>query len=106
MAKGDIKILDKLYINQNLICLIVSFIFLKLSRCWSSWDGKLLYLVMALFFVASISSVLLTTIFYTKEYCRKKAYKAKCHKMRYNYIKEVRDTGNLENAHGEKIVNW
>lgn len=88
MANGDIKILDKLYINQNLICLIVSFIFLKLSRCWSGWDGKLLYWVIALFFVASISSVLLTTIFYTKEYCRKKAYKAKCHKRDITTLKK------------------
>ena len=31
---GDIKILDKLYINQNLICLIVSYGFMYFSKDW------------------------------------------------------------------------
>lgn len=104
MAAGDIKILDKLYVNQNLICLIVSFIFIqKIDKgCCNKW----LYYSCATLFIASALSVVITLICYTKEYCRKKVYKAKCHKLRHHYIKEQINNGSIDQAHGEKIIGW
>ncbi|MBQ8438818.1 MAG: hypothetical protein IJX21_08765 [Alistipes sp.] len=103
---GDVKILDKLYINQNLICLIVSFLFLERSRHWCCSNYECVFLAMKIFFMLSLVSVVFSLVFYTKEYCKRKTYKAKCHKMRYNYIQEQVSKDNLGSAQGEKIIGW
>lgn len=105
MASGDIKILDKLYVNQNLICLVVSYIFLERLKCGCCCN-KWVYFCCIIFFTASALSVIISLIYYTKEYCRKKVYKAKCHKLRHNYIKEQIEKGILDNANVGRIVPW
>lgn len=71
-----IKILDKIDINQNLICLIASFIMLCYTKehhsniHWLCTAGRILYYV-------SWGSVIVSTVFYTIAYCARKCYKAK-----------------------------
>ena len=96
MANGDIKILDKLYINQNLICLIVSFIFIERSRHWCCCgDYTLIYWLFYVFFAISLTSIIISIVAYTLEYCRKKTYMAKEHKLNYK---------NQEKGDNKKIV--
>ena len=110
MASGDIKILDKLYINQNLICLIVSFIFIAYSRHWCCCGCKLMFpilrIFLMLFFIASVISVIVSIYIYTVQYYRKKSYQGKCYKMRYYYIREQIDKKTVKDANGEKIIGW
>lgn len=105
MASGDIKILDKLYVNQNLICLVVSYIFLERLKCCCCCN-KWVYFCCIIFFTASTISVIISLYCYIKEYWNKKKYKEKCHKLRYEYIKEKTRKDSLTDACGEKIISW
>lgn len=100
MASGDIKILDKLYINQNLICLIVSFIFIERSRHWCCCGCKLMFpllkLLLIIFFLGSLVSVLFSLYHYSCEYKKKKEFKVESYKLRLKVRKEVATKWTLE----------
>lgn len=106
MEKGNVSILENVKINQNLICLIASFVFLWYLKddccyCWT-WLHK----CCAGLLIISIISVCITSVFYFFEYCSKKWYKMKCHKMRHDYIKDCIEKGTIDNAQGGKIIPW
>ena len=65
----NIKWPDKLYVNQNLITLIVCYIGVAYAD-----NKELCYLSCAswMLFVLSLASVMVTLIFYTIAYCKKK----------------------------------
>lgn len=88
-----VKILDKLYINQNLICLIVSFIFL----CYTAEQGahSLINKACYIFFGLSLISVLVSLIFYTCEYCSKKHFLKRCYKLRLEHRQKIAQQGLL-----------
>lgn len=86
----NVKILDKLYINQNLICLIISFIFINYPSNQNTCS--LLNKAYYIFFGVSFISVILSLIFYTCEYCAKKKFKKKQHKLLF----ELRQKAVLE----------
>lgn len=77
METSNIKVLENVKINQNLVCLIASFIFLWYLKddccyCWT-W----LYKCCAGLFIISAISVVITTVLYTIEYCSRKWHKAR-----------------------------
>ena len=105
METGSIKVLENVKINQNLICLIVSFIFLHYSKdycCCHSW----IYVCSKWLFCISFISVCISALFYIFEYCSKKCNKRKCYKLRYEYTKTHVDKGTLKDACPEKIIKW
>ena len=105
MDSGKVSILENVKINQNIICLIISFVFLHYSKdncCCHNWIYKW---SRVLFCISSIS-VCISLCSYTFEYCRKKCSKAKCHKLRYKYIKKQVENGKINDAKGEKIIPW
>ena len=69
MASGDIKILENLSINQNVICWVLSYIGVAYAEA-----NNLCYLSCAGWFLILLSSIsiMITLIFYTIHYCRKK----------------------------------
>lgn len=95
MASGDIKILDKLSINQNIIGLVVSYIGVvyiaqldvdnSYSYCLVSFIGCLCSI---LFFICALS-VMSSMIVYAIEYCVKKWYKQKNHKLFFKYKRKM-----------------
>lgn len=105
METGNFKVLENVKINQNIICLIVSFVFLCYSKdncCCHNW----IYKWSSVLFIISFISVCISLVFYTFEYCRKKCIKARCHKLRYEYIKEQKEKGKINDANGGKIISW
>lgn len=95
MAGGDIKILDKLSINQNLVILITSYIgVVHIARI--NVDNQYLYCIISfvgclcsiLFFICVIS-VISSMIVYTTEYCVKKWYKQKSQKLLFLYRRKM-----------------
>ena len=89
MASGDIKILDKLSINQNIIGLVISYIgVVYIARldvdnsalyCLVSFIGSLCSI---LFFIGTLS-VISSMVVYAIEYWKKKWYKGKRHQLDY-----------------------
>ncbi len=73
MANGDIKILDNLKINQNVVCLVLSYI----GIAYAARHNNLMCLncMCWILFIASSISVMITLVFYTIHYCKKKWYK-------------------------------
>ena len=67
--KVDIKILENLSINQNVICWVLSYIGVAYAEannlCYLSCAGWFLFLLSSI-------SIMITLIFYTIHYCRKK----------------------------------
>lgn len=105
METGSIKVLENVKINQNVICLIVSFIFLFYSKencCCHSW----IYVCSKWLFYISFISVCISSVAYVVEYCSKKCIKKKCYKLRYEYTKTHADKGTLKDACPEKIIKW
>lgn len=89
MEYGDIKILDKLSINQNIIGLIISYIGVVYIAKLDIDDCYLYYLVsfisclcLILFFIC-ILSVMSSMIIYAIEYWQKKWYTGKEHQVEY-----------------------
>lgn len=89
MVNGDIKILDKLSINQNIIGLIISYIgvvyIVQLDVYNSYWYCLVSFigcLCLVLFFVCTLS-VISSMIVYAIEYWKKKWYKGEGHKVEY-----------------------
>lgn len=74
---GDIKILDKLYINQNVICLALAYlgIYFTEDKCVKQMCWFLL--------IFSLISAICSVCVYTIEYCSKKWYKALEHELDY-----------------------
>ena len=92
MATGDIKILDKLYINQNSICLALSYLGLKFSEdecldrmCW-------------LLLIFSLISVICSVCIYTVEYGYKKWYKAQEYELNYKRKKDSKCINEKESS--------
>lgn len=82
MEIGNVKVLENVKINQNVICLIVSFVFLWYSKdccCCHKW----LYICSIALFVISAITVVLSLGFYSFDYCKKKYYRAKERKIDY-----------------------
>ena len=89
MASGDIKILDKLSINQNIIGLVISYIgVVYIARldvdnsalyCLVSFIGSLCSI---LFFICTLS-VISSMVVYAIEYWKKKWNKGKSHQLDY-----------------------
>ena len=78
----DVKILENVKINQNVVCLIVSFVFLWYSKdccCCHRW----IYDWSSFLFYLSAISVMISSVFYLYDYCRKKYYSAKERKLDY-----------------------
>ena len=69
MASGDIKILDSLSINQNTIGLVISYI--------------------GVVYVARLDVDNSSMIVYAIEYCVKKWYKQKNHKLFFKYRRKI-----------------
>ena len=86
MSNSVFSIFSGKYFNQNLICFILSYLGVFFAYKYNICC--LHYLCYALLFI-SIISLFITISIYTWEYCRRKAYKAKCHKVRYNYAKKI-----------------
>lgn len=95
MASGDIKILDKLSINQNIIGLVISYIgVVYVARL--DVDNSYLYCLVSfigclcsiLFFICTLS-VISSMIVYAIEYCVKKWYKQKNHKLFFKYRQKI-----------------
>ena len=70
------------YFNQNLICLILAYLGIFFSH---KYDICCLYFMCWGLFIFSMITLFITLTFYTYEYCVKKAYKAKCHKLRFEH---------------------
>lgn len=87
MANGDIKILENLYINQNVICLILSYI--GIVYIANNLDEQqncivcLTYCLCMILFLVSLTSVISSLIAYSIEYWKKKWYKGKGYKEEY-----------------------
>ncbi len=89
MINGDIKILDNLSINQNIIGLVISYIGAvyiaqldvhdRYLCCLASFISCLCIL---LFFICALS-VMSSMIVYAIEYWEKKWYKGKEHRVEY-----------------------
>lgn len=84
MANGDIKILE---INQNVICLILSYI--GIVYIANNLDEQqncivcLTYCLCMILFLVSLTSVISSLIAYSIEYCKKKWYTGKGHQVEY-----------------------
>ena len=75
MANGDIKILENLSINQNVICLVLSYIGIAYAK---SHNGLMCLSCMCwILFIVSSLSVIISLIAYSIEYWAKKWYRAK-----------------------------
>ena len=75
MANGDIKILENLSINQNVICLVLSYIGIAYA---TSHNGLMcLSCMFCKLFIVSSLSVIISLIAYSIEYWAKKWYRAK-----------------------------
>lgn len=100
MAGGDIKILDRLSINQNIIGLIISYIgVVYIARldvdnvclyCLVSFVGCLCSILFFICFLSVISSM----IVYAVEYWKKKWYKGKGYKLEYENKKSNKTSVN------------
>lgn len=92
MGNRDIKILENLYINQNTICLIISYIGIVYIANNVDTQNCIVCLVNCfcmILFLASAISVISTLIAYSIEYCKKKWYKGKKHQVEYENKKRV-----------------
>ena len=75
MANGDIKILENLSINQNVICLVLSYIGIAYA---TSHNGLMCLSCMCwILFIISSLSVIISLIAYSIEYWAEKWYRAK-----------------------------
>ena len=74
------------YFNQNLICFILSYLGVFFAKYYNICC--LDYFCYGLLLV-SICSLFVTIGVYTWEYLQRKAYKARCHEVRYNYAKKI-----------------
>lgn len=99
MKSGDIKILENLYINQNVICLIISYIGIVYITNNVDTQNCIVCLTnclcMILFLVSSIS-VISTLIVYSIEYWVKKWYRGKEHQVEYENKKSNKTSVNCK----------
>ena len=110
MVSGDIKIFDNLSINQNILCLVISYagVFYAVqadigNRCFYCLAAFVSCLCTILFFVCTLS-VLSSMILYAIEYGGKKWYKFKNHKLHLEYKqKMVREKLCLNNRIDDSI---
>lgn len=86
MDSSLFSIFNGKYFNQNLICFILSYLGVFFAYKYNICC--LHYLCYGLLLV-SMFSLFITIGAYTWEYLRRKAYKAKCHRTRYNYAKKI-----------------
>ena len=91
----DIKIFDNLSINQNIICLIVSYAGIIYVAQFNIDNICLSYIVSfvsclctILFFISAIS-VMSSMVIYAIEYWAKKWYKFKSHQLHLVYRKKI-----------------
>jgi predicted membrane protein len=81
-----LSILTGKYFNQNLICFIIAYVGAFFANKYAVCE--LSVICTGLLWISTIS--LFATLFaYAFEYCSKRYYKAKCHKVRYNYVKRI-----------------
>lgn len=95
----DVRILENVKINQNVVCLIVSFVFLWYSKdccCCHKW----LYDWSRVLFYVSAFSVIVSSFFYLYDYCKKKYYRAKERKIDY----ENKKNGNTSNRNSSITI--
>lgn len=98
MSNTDIKILDRLSINQNIICLVISYIGVvyiaqldvndKCLCCLVNFIGCLCTILLFICILSVVSSM----IAYAIEYWKKKWYKGKGYQLEYKN-KESNKTG-------------
>ena len=86
MDSSLFSIFNGKYFNQNLICFILAYLGIFFANYYKICC--LDYFCYGLLLV-SMFSLFITIGAYTWEYLRRKAYKAKCHKVRYNYAKRI-----------------
>ena len=90
------------YFNQNLICLILAYLGVFFAdRCD---NGECLIYVFRAFLLFAMSSMIVTLILYTYEYCVMKIVKAKCHKLRYEYSKKQCEESKISKL--KNIISW
>ena len=95
MAGGDIQILDKLSINQNIIGAVISYIGVVYI---AQLDVHNVYLYCLVWFVGCLSTILFflcilsvmsSMVVYAIEYWEKKWIKYKTHKLHFEYRKKM-----------------
>ena len=86
MDSSLFSIFNGKYFNQNLICFIIAY----LGAFFANKYGvcELTVICYGLLWISSIS-LFATLLAYAVEYCSKRYYKAKCHKIRYDYAKKI-----------------
>ncbi len=94
---GDIKILDKLYINQNIICLALSYLGIHFA------DDDCLKQMCWFLLIFSLISVICSICIYTIEYGYKKWYKAQEYEI--DYINKRDGKTNIESKNQENKTN-
>lgn len=104
MSSSCFSIFSGKYFNQNLICTILSYMGVYFAHkdkiCYLCHVSKILLLV-------SLFSLSVTIVFYTYEYCRKKVYKSKSHKLRYKYNEQLSHNKSInKDTNGKLIVEW
>ena len=81
-----LSILTGKYFNQNLICFIIAYLGMFFANKYEVCE--LTVICNGLLWISTIS-LFATLSAYALEYCSKRYYKAKCHKIRYNYAKKI-----------------
>ena len=104
MSNSVFSIFSGKYFNQNLICLIIAYLgvyFACKAKCCCLCHICLILLIV------SLCSLLINICFYTYEYCVKRVYKSKSHKLRYEYnVKLVDNTSLSKDMNGKHIIEW
>lgn len=107
MAMGDIKILDSLSINQNIVGLAISYagvVYIAKLDVDNSWSCCLVSFIGCLcsflFFTCALS-VMSSMIAYAIEYWAKKWYKFRGHKLHFEYQQKMADinSNNADSKH-------
>ncbi len=104
MSNSIFSIFSGKYFNQNLICLIIAYIGVYFA-CKEGYCC-LCHICLTLSIV-SLCSLLITICFYTYEYCVKRVYKSRSHKLRYEYNVKLVETSSLnKDVNGKQIIEW
>lgn len=81
-----LSILTGKYFNQNLICFIIAYLGMFFANKYEVCE--LTVICNGLLWISTIS-LFATLSAYALEYCSKRYYKARCHKVRYDYAKKI-----------------
>lgn len=86
MDNSLFSIFNGKYFNQNLICFIIAYLGEFFASKYEVYE--LTVICNGLLWISAVS-LFATLLAYAVEYCSKRYYKARCHKVRYNYAKKI-----------------